>query len=315
MVESVAASRGPLAMEAIGLNKVFKLGRGATLQAVRDVSFNLYQGAVVALVGESGSGKSTVAKLLAGQERPTSGQVIVDGKPIDVRNTRSFRAYKSHVQYVFQDPFSSLNPVHTVGYDLTRPVRLHQPGVKDVPAAVTALLEQVRLTPAAQFVVKYPHELSGGQRQRVSFARALAAQPTVLLADEPVSMLDVSIRLEMLNLLDDLRTRLSPGAALHHPRHRLRPLLRGRGAGDVRRPDRRARAGRGCHPASRPPVHPAPDRLRPRPRQPGQFAQGRKCRGRTGWCDCGEGRVRRTGPRRLPVQQPLSDSRRQMPAG
>ena len=79
-------------MEAIGLNKVFKLGRGATLQAVRDVSFNLYQGAVVALVGESGSGKSTVAKLLAGQERPTSGQVIVDGKPIDVRNSRSFRA-------------------------------------------------------------------------------------------------------------------------------------------------------------------------------------------------------------------------------
>jgi peptide/nickel transport system ATP-binding protein len=176
---------------------------------VRDVSFNLYQGAVIALVGESGSGKSTVAKLLAGQERPTSGQVIVDGKPIDVRSTRSFREYKSHVQYVFQDPFSSLNPVHTVGYDLTRPVRLHQPGVKDVPAAVTALLEQVRLTPAAQFVVKYPHELSGGQRQRVSFARALAAQPTVLLADEPVSMLDVSIRLEMLNLLDDLRTRLS----------------------------------------------------------------------------------------------------------
>jgi peptide/nickel transport system ATP-binding protein len=209
VVESVAAARGPLAMEAIGLNKVFKLGRGAVLQAVRDVSFNLYQGAVIALVGESGSGKSTVAKLLAGQERPTSGQVIVDGKPIDVRNTRSFRAYKSHVQYVFQDPFSSLNPVHTVGYDLTRPVRLHQPGVKDVPAAVTALLEQVRLTPAEQFVVKYPHELSGGQRQRVSFARALAAQPTVLLADEPVSMLDVSIRLEMLNLLDDLRSRLS----------------------------------------------------------------------------------------------------------
>ena len=209
VVQSVAAARGPLTLEAAGLNKVFKLGRGATLQAVRNVSFGLYKGAVVALVGESGSGKSTVAKLLAGQERPTSGEITLDGQRVSVQGSRAFRKYKSQVQYVFQDPFSSLNPAHTVGYTLTRPVKLHQPGVKDVPAAITALLEQVRLTPAAQFVVKYPYELSGGQRQRVSFARALAAQPTVLLADEPVSMLDVSIRLEMLNLLDDLRTRLS----------------------------------------------------------------------------------------------------------
>jgi peptide/nickel transport system ATP-binding protein len=208
-VRAVAAARGPLALNATGLNKVFHLGRGKSLQAVRDVSFGLYRGAVVALVGESGSGKSTVAKLLAGQERPTSGAITLDGKPIDVRAGRSFRQYKSQVQYVFQDPFSSLNPVHTVGYALARPVRLHQPEVKDVHGAVMALLEQVRLTPADQFIGKYPHELSGGQRQRVSFARALAAQPAVLLADEPVSMLDVSIRLEMLNLLDDLRTRLS----------------------------------------------------------------------------------------------------------
>jgi peptide/nickel transport system ATP-binding protein len=133
----------------------------------------------------------------------------MDGEPIDIRGSRAFRRYKSQVQYVFQDPFGSLNPVHTVGHHLTRPVKLHQPGNKDVAGTVMALLEQVRLTPAAQFVTKYPHELSGGQRQRVSFARALAAKPTVLLADEPVSMLDVSIRLEMLNLLDDLRTRLA----------------------------------------------------------------------------------------------------------
>jgi peptide/nickel transport system ATP-binding protein len=204
-----AAARGELAMEAVSLNKVFRLGRGQVLHAVRDVSFGLYRGAVVALVGESGSGKSTVAKLLAGQERPTSGSITLDGHPVDVRTSHAFRQYKRQVQYVFQDPFSSLNPVHTVGYTLTRPVKLHQKEVQNVPAAITALLEQVSLTPAAQFVVKYPHELSGGQRQRVSFARALAAQPTVLLADEPVSMLDVSIRLEMLNLLDDLRSRLS----------------------------------------------------------------------------------------------------------
>jgi peptide/nickel transport system ATP-binding protein len=209
VVKSVAADRGPLVLEAVGLDKVFKLGRGQVLHAVRNVSFGLYKGAVVALVGESGSGKSTVAKLLAGQERPSGGKAMLDGEPIDIHSGRAFRRYKNQVQYVFQDPFGSLNPVHTVGYHLTRPIKLHQPGNKDVGGTVTALLEQVSLTPADQFVGKYPHELSGGQRQRVSFARALAAKPAVLLADEPVSMLDVSIRLEMLNLLDDLRTRLS----------------------------------------------------------------------------------------------------------
>ena len=207
-VTSVAADRGPLAMEATGLGKDFRLGRGATLHAVRDVSFGLYRGAVVALVGESGSGKSTVARLLAGQERPSAGTITLDGQPADIGSRGAFRRYKSSVQLVFQDPFSSLNPVHTVSYHLERPVRLHQGPKVNVKNQVRALLEQVRLTPAVQFLPKYPHELSGGQRQRVSFARALAAEPTVLLADEPVSMLDVSIRLEMLNLLDDLRKRL-----------------------------------------------------------------------------------------------------------
>jgi peptide/nickel transport system ATP-binding protein len=207
-VASVAAERGPLAMEAISLGKDFRLGRGAILHAVRDVSFNLYRGAATALVGESGSGKSTVARLLAGQERLTSGSVRLDGQPVDVSRSRAFRQYKSKVQLVFQDPFSSLNPVHTVRYHLERPVKLHQGKAVDVDSEVAALMEQVRLTPAGQFLVKYPHELSGGQRQRVSFARALASKPSVLLADEPVSMLDVSIRLEMLALLNDLRKRL-----------------------------------------------------------------------------------------------------------
>jgi peptide/nickel transport system ATP-binding protein len=208
-LRSAAADRGPLAMETVGLGKDFRLGRGVTLHAVRDVSFGLYQGAVVALVGESGSGKSTVARLLAGQERPTTGTITLDGRPVDVRSNRAFRRYKSLVQLVFQDPFSSLNPAHTVSHHLARPVRLHQGSRVNVRDQVINLLEQVRLTPAAQFLPKFPHELSGGQRQRVSFARALAARPTVLLADEPVSMLDVSIRLEMLNLLDDLRKRLA----------------------------------------------------------------------------------------------------------
>ncbi|HET7018285.1 MAG TPA: ABC transporter ATP-binding protein [Streptosporangiaceae bacterium] len=199
------------ALEAIGLSKDFKLSGGQILHAVADVSLRLDRGAVVALVGESGSGKSTVARLLAGQDRPTAGEVRLDGQPIDVATRAAFRRYKSEVQLVFQDPFASLNPVHTVRHHLERPVRLHgRPGSKaEVGKEVDELLEQVRLTPAEQFASKYPHELSGGQRQRVSFARALAARPTVLLADEPVSMLDVSIRLEMLRLLDDLRHRLS----------------------------------------------------------------------------------------------------------
>ncbi|HEY2579405.1 MAG TPA: ABC transporter ATP-binding protein [Streptosporangiaceae bacterium] len=208
-VSPVGAGQGTPAMQAISLNRDFRLGHGQVLHAVRDVSFDLYRGAVVALVGESGSGKSTVARLLAGQERLTSGSVKLHGKPTDLSGSRAFRQHKSEVQLVFQDPFASLNPVHTVRHHLERPVRLHQhPGSRDAVAQeITGLLEQVRLVPAGQFLGKYPHELSGGQRQRVSFARALAARPSVLLADEPVSMLDVSIRLEMLNLLDDLRRR------------------------------------------------------------------------------------------------------------
>jgi peptide/nickel transport system ATP-binding protein len=208
-IRSAAAERGLLAMEAAGLCKDFRLGRGQTLHAVRDVSLSLYQGAVVALVGESGSGKSTVARLLAGQERLTAGTVTLNGEPVSIASRREFRRYKSSVQLVFQDPFASLNPVHTIRHHLERPVRLHQGRNVNVSQQVAVLMEQVRLTPATQYLVKYPHELSGGQRQRVSFARALAAQPKVLLADEPVSMLDVSIRLEMLNLLDDLRRRLA----------------------------------------------------------------------------------------------------------
>jgi peptide/nickel transport system ATP-binding protein len=209
-VISSAADRGPLAMEAISVSKDFRIGRHNILHAVRDVSVNLYRSAVVALVGESGSGKTTVARLLAGQERLTAGTIRLDGKPVDVSTRGAFQRYKTEVQLVFQDPFASLNPVHTVSHHLERPVRLHQgkESKEQVRAEVIALLEQVRLIPAQQFLDKYPHELSGGQRQRVSFARALAARPRVLLADEPVSMLDVSIRLEMLALLNDLRQRL-----------------------------------------------------------------------------------------------------------
>jgi len=208
-VTTVSAVTGTPLLVASNLTKDFRIGGGSHLHAVRDVSLALYQGAVVALVGESGSGKSTVAKLLAGQEQPTAGTISLAEKPVRVRSRRAFRQYKSEVQLVFQDPFASLNPVHTVRYHVERPLRLHHRELssEQVSERASALMEQVRLTPADTFLAKYPHELSGGQRQRVSFARALAANPRVLLADEPVSMLDVSIRLEMLSLLDDLRKR------------------------------------------------------------------------------------------------------------
>jgi peptide/nickel transport system ATP-binding protein len=210
-MESAARARGPLALEALSLSKDFRLGRGQTLHAVREVSLSLYRAAVVALVGESGSGKSTVARLLAGQEQPTAGEIKLAGTAVHLGSRKAFRRYKSEVQLVFQDPFASLNPAHTVGYHLERPLRLHRnlTSGEQTRQAALGLLEQVRLQPASQYLGKYPHQLSGGQRQRVAFARALAAEPTVLLADEPVSMLDVSIRLEMLSLLDDLRQRFS----------------------------------------------------------------------------------------------------------
>jgi peptide/nickel transport system ATP-binding protein len=209
VLESAAAARGTLVLEAADLSKDFRIGRGQTLHAVRDVSISLYRGAVVALVGESGSGKSTAARLLAGQEHPSAGTIRLNDQLVQLSGRRAFRRYKSEVQLVFQDPFASLNPAHTVRYHIERPLRLHRRELSndEVRKQAAALMDQVRLTPAETFLAKYPHELSGGQRQRVSFARALAANPSVLLADEPVSMLDVSIRLEMLALLDDLRQR------------------------------------------------------------------------------------------------------------
>ena len=209
---SAAATRGPLVLEAQSLSKDFRIGRGprgTVLSAVRDVTLGLHRRAVVALVGESGSGKSTVAKLLAGQESPTSGRILLDGAEVRPSSRHAFRTYKSEVQMVFQDPFASLNPVHRVRYPLQRAVRLHhvEHGAAEVSAELVRLLEEVRLTPAEHYLARYPHELSGGQRQRVAIARALAVRPRVLLADEPVSMLDVSIRLEVLDVIDQLRAR------------------------------------------------------------------------------------------------------------
>jgi peptide/nickel transport system ATP-binding protein len=191
------------------LSKHFPLRDGRrrqSLRAVDDVSFELRSGQTVALVGESGSGKSTIARMLVRLTRPTGGEIRLDGVPLR-HGPRAVRRYRRDVQMVFQDPFGSLNPAHTVGYHLRRPLRLH--GLArdraGTGAAVRELLTRVNLTPADQVAQRFPHELSGGQRQRVAIARALAPGPRILLADEPVSMLDVSIRLEILNLIDQLK--------------------------------------------------------------------------------------------------------------
>ncbi|MFF5334990.1 ABC transporter ATP-binding protein [Streptomyces sp. NPDC013181] len=207
-------------LEARGVTKHFAVrrtgrdllaGRRRTVHAVDDVSLELRRGTVTALVGESGSGKSTVARLLAQLYPLTSGEIRLGGEPVKAGRGRSFRRYVRRVQLIFQDPFASLNPVHTVRYHLTRSLRIHGragSGEAELEENLTALLNRVQLTPPHQYLDKFPHELSGGQRQRVAIARALGADPQVLLADEPVSMLDVSIRLGVLNLLGDLRDRL-----------------------------------------------------------------------------------------------------------
>ncbi len=175
------------------------------VHAVDGVSLALAAGRITAIVGESGSGKSTLARLFAQLLKPTSGQLLLAGQVAPSGRGRR-RRYAQQVQMVLQDPFASLNPVHDVRYHLTRPLKVHGLGAAgSLDETLAGLLERVALTPPERFLRKYPHELSGGQRQRVAIARALAVRPRVLLADEPVSMLDVSIRLGILNLLGDLR--------------------------------------------------------------------------------------------------------------
>ncbi|HEY7347768.1 MAG TPA: ABC transporter ATP-binding protein [Ktedonobacterales bacterium] len=196
-------------LEARNLRKYFPLRQVRlfsgqnVVHAVENTSLALYPGRALALVGESGSGKSTIARLLARLYEPTSGIMTFRGEPVKPGKGAALRAYRRHVQMVFQDPFSSLNPVHSVRYHLSRPLRLHKlaRSKQEETEQILALLNRVSLSPAEQFIQKYPHQLSGGQRQRVAIAHALAARPEVLLADEPVSMLDVSIRLDILNLM------------------------------------------------------------------------------------------------------------------
>jgi peptide/nickel transport system ATP-binding protein len=199
------------ALDVRDLSKNFAIGGSlvhrAHVHAVEDVSFSLRPGRITALVGESGSGKSTVARIIAKLYDPTSGSVVFDGGDIArVRNRRDVLRYRSQVQMIFQDPFGSLNPVKTVRHHIERPLRIHDiVRSAEIDERVHELLRTVGLVPPEEVAAKYPHELSGGQRQRVAIARALAVEPKVVLADEPTSMLDVSIRIGILNLMLELK--------------------------------------------------------------------------------------------------------------
>ena len=198
-------------LQTVGLTRHFRVGSPVSrqfLHAVDDVDLEIGTRQIVALVGESGSGKSTVARLLALIYRPTRGEILFKGRPLSsLRSRGDVLEYHGQVPMVFQDPYSSLNPVYPVSHALMRALKLHRPELdkRGRQAAAEEILISVGLTPPANFLGKYPHELSGGQRQRIGFAAAFACSPELILADEPVSMLDVSVRIGVLNLMSELR--------------------------------------------------------------------------------------------------------------
>ena len=187
-------------------------GKEEIFRALQGVSFDLYAGKTLALVGESGCGKSTCARLMTKVYPATEGEILFHGTNInDITKRKDVLDYRSKVQMVFQDPFGSLNPTHTIEHHLTRPLKIHKRVAN--PAALKARLEELLslVELPIETLAKYPHELSGGQRQRVNLARALAVGAEVILADEPTSMLDVSIRLGVLNLMQRMKKELGIG--------------------------------------------------------------------------------------------------------
>jgi oligopeptide/dipeptide ABC transporter ATP-binding protein len=202
-------------LEVRGLKKHFEAGRpgifsrdARKVHAVDGVDLVLHRGEVIALVGESGCGKSTLALLLMGLEDPTDGSIRYEGMDITHLDDsqRKRKELRRKIQMVFQDPYESLNPTQTIGEIVAEPLLVHgMSGTPDRDARVRKALEDAGLKPADAYLTRYPHELSGGQRQRVVIAAALVLEPEIILADEPVSMLDVSIRAEIINLLAELR--------------------------------------------------------------------------------------------------------------
>jgi oligopeptide/dipeptide ABC transporter ATP-binding protein len=193
-------------LEVTGLKKTFRT-RSGPLTAVAGANLEIRRGETLALAGESGCGKSTFGRLIAGLIRPDAGSVRMSGKELVGLSRRRLRPWRRRIQMIFQDPFSSLNPRATVGRILEEPLIVHGLGDRKTRrAAVDEMMERVGLRPEA--VGRYPHEFSGGQRQRIGIARALMLRPELIICDEPVSALDVSVRAQILNLLADLQAQM-----------------------------------------------------------------------------------------------------------
>jgi oligopeptide transport system ATP-binding protein len=196
------------------LKKYFPIHRGAIIQrhvgnikAVDDVSFDVYVGETLGLVGETGCGKTTVGRTLLRLYEPTSGKILFDGVDLAALNEGQMRKMRERMQMIFQDPYASLNPRMTVGSIIAAPLEVHRYSKgKAKRERVQQLLDLVGLNP--DFVNRYPHEFSGGQRQRIGIARALAVNPDLIVCDEPISSLDVSIQAQVVNLLEELQDRL-----------------------------------------------------------------------------------------------------------
>ncbi len=217
--ERPATEQGPL-LRVEGLRRSFSLSKGLlgrrpkagqadVLHAVNGVSFEIPRGETLGLAGESGSGKSTTGELLVRLQEPTDGRILFDGSDVAHLRGRALKEFRRNVQMVFQDPYESLNPRFTIFEAVAEPLRIHGVGDRQsIRERVIEALEEAELRPALDYLARYPHELSGGQRQRVAIAKAIVLKPAFIVADEPVSMLDVSVRAGVLNLLKRLQADL-----------------------------------------------------------------------------------------------------------